>query len=159
MGLVAYASALAFFADPAQGAQSATSAASPGFSFEKHPEWDCDWALRENGGPVRGSIRRSEQSPVLEIFDPAFTGWSEIEEPELELSTGTGARRVEALSYVIHRAEAGSALSIFLDEDVRPIVGGATRLHIWRGGRPVLNLALSNTPSAEQLAACVSEGD
>lgn len=157
-GLVAYASAL-FFADPAQGSQPATSPASPVFSFEKHPEWDCDWALRESGGPIRGSIQRGEQSPVLEIFDPAFTGWSENEEPELALSTGAGANRVQALSYVIHRAETGSALSIFLDEDVRPIVGGAAQLHIWRHGRPVLNLALSNTPSAEQLAACVSEGD
>ena len=157
--MLGLAAALAFFLDPAQRGQSAVPAASPGLSFEKHSEWDCDWTLRENGGRVRGSIRRSEQSPVLEIFDPAFTGWSEVEEPELERSAGAEARRVEALSYVIHRAEGGSALSIFLDEDVRSIVGGAARLHIWRDGGPVLELALSNSPSADQLAACVSEGD
>jgi hypothetical protein len=155
-GLVAYASALVFFLDPAQGGQPAIS---PAFSFEKHSEWDCDWALRESGGPIRGSIRRSEQSPVLEIFDPAFTSWSDNEEPKLELSAGTEEKRVAALSYVIHWKEKGSALSIFLDEDVRPIVGGASQLHIWSDGRPVLNLKLSNTPSPAELAACVSEGD
>ena len=39
------------------------------------------------------------------------------------------------------------------------IVGGAKQLQIWRDGRPVLNLALANTPSVKELAACVSEGD
>ena len=127
-------------------------------SFERRA--DCDWVMRGSAkGEVRGSITRGEQSPVLHIVDPLFNGWSEVNDPVLALSAGGSGRRVEALGYVIHSREANSSLSIFLNEKVRRIVGGARQLQIWRDGRPVLNLALANTPSAKALAACVSEGD
>ncbi|HEU5481711.1 MAG TPA: hypothetical protein VFU80_01285 [Sphingomicrobium sp.] len=122
-------------------------------AFEKHAEFDCNW--RAKGA----SIGRGEQSPVLSIVDPKFESWSDNEDHAIELSAGGGSDRVEALSYVIHSAEKGSTLAIFLDAAARSVVGGARQLQIWKGGKPVLDLAFANTPSAEDLAACVSEGD
>lgn len=128
--------------------------------FEKHEELDCDWVMR---GPakeqVRASISRGEQSPVLHIVDPLFNSWSDVDYPTIELSVGRSGRRVVALAYVTHSKETSSSLGIFLDEKVRSVVGGAKQLQIWKDGRPVLSLPLANTPSAGELAACVSEGD
>lgn len=154
--LLIYLSALAALLTPGQ----TDGPAGPALRFEKHAELDCDWVMR---GParegVRGSISRGEQSPVLHIVDPLFNSWSEVSDPVIALSAGASGRRVEALGYVIHSREAGSSLGIFLNEKVRSIVGGARQLQIWKDGKLVLNLALANTPSANELAACVSEGD
>ena len=129
-------------------------------SFEKHAEFDCDWTMKSPaGGVIRGSIRRGEQSPVLTIVDPLFASWSDNADHAIQLSAGGPPDRVEALSYVIPSAEPGPYLAIFLDEKVRGVVGGAEQLQVWKDGKPVLTLALANTPSADELAACVSEGD
>jgi len=134
--------------------------ARPAVPFQRNAEIDCDWVMKDPAEPlIRGSISRGEQSPVLFIVDPVFKGWSDADYPTVELSVGGADRRVEALAYVTHSTEAGSLLGIFLDDEVRAVVGGAELLRIWKDGTPVLSLALANTPSAEELAACVSEGD
>ena len=160
MTLLAYLVALAALLAPGQTTGRERSPAPPAVPFEKHAELNCDWVMR---GPakeqVRASISRGEQSPVLHIVDPLFNSWSDVDYPTIELSAGGSGGRVEALAYVTHPKETGSSLSIFLNEKVRGVVGGAKQLRIWKDGRPVLNLALANTPSAKELAACVSEGD
>ena len=159
-GWLAYASALAAVSAPAQPDDRGIPPPRPAVPFEKHAEFDCDWVMQDPGEPrIRGSIRRGEQSPVLQIFDPVFESWSDNDYPTIELSAGGPGGRVEALAYVIHWAKEGSALGIFLDEEARGVVGRARQLQIWKDGKPVLDLALADTPSAEELAACVSEGD
>ena len=157
-GWLAYASALAAIWAPGQPDDRKIPPARPAVPFEKHAEFDCDWVMPAEP-LIRGSIRRGEQSPVLQIFDPVFNSWSDNDYPTVEISAGGPGGRVEALGYVIHWAKEGSALGIFLDEEARGVVGGASQLQIWKEGRPVLNLALADTPSAAELAACVSEGD
>lgn len=134
--------------------------ARPAVPFEKHAEIDCDWMMKDRGEPlIRGSISRGEQSPVLYILDPLFAGWSDNEDHEIELVESGSGKRARALAYVLHSKETSASLSIFLDAEARSVVGGAKYLTIWKDGRPVLNLAFANTPSAEELAACESEGD
>jgi hypothetical protein len=131
-------------------------------SFEKDAELNCYWVMRDAAQPlaIRGSIRPGEQSPELQIFDPMFDGWSDLDYPTVELSVGKSDARVEALAYVMPSTPArGPFLAIFLDEGARRVVGSASRLQIWKDGKPVLDMALADTPSAEELAACVSEGD
>ena len=160
MNLPAILPALAALLAVGQAGDGGSTPARQAVQFEKHAEHDCDWTMRDASGRlIRGSIRPGEQSPVLQIFDPMFDGWSDSDYPTVELSTDKGAP-VDALAYVIHSAPtAGSYLGIFLDEQVRAVVGSATHLQMRKDGTPVIDLALADTPSAEELAACVSEGD
>ena len=48
-----------------------------------------------------------------------------------------------------------STLSAYLDADARRLVGGATSVQLWRGGKLLVDVPLENTPSAKQLNACV----
>ena len=160
MTLLISLSALAALSAPGQPADHGAPPARPAISFEKHAEFDCDWVMRDAAAKsIRGSIGRGEQSPVLHIVDSAFKGWSEVDDPTLALSAGGRGGRVQALAYVIHSAAAGPSLNIFLDEKVRGVVGRARKLEIWKDGKLQLTLTLTNTPTARELAACVSEGD
>ena len=158
--MLAYLSALAALLAPGQTTDRERLPARPAVPFEKHAELDCDWVMR---GPakeqIRASISRGEQSPVLHIVDPLFNSWSDVDYPTIELSAGGTRRRVEALAYVTHPQETSSSLDIFLNGRARGILGGAKQLQIWKDGRLVLSLPLAKTPSADELAACVSEGD
>jgi hypothetical protein len=155
-------SALAALLAPGHAGDGGISPERPMVSFEKRTEFNCYWVMRDAAQPlaIRGSIRPGEQSPELQIFDPMFNDWSDIEYPTVELSAGGSGARGTALAYVSHSTPAhGPFLAIFLDEEARGVVGGAMQLQVWKDGRLVLDMALAGTPSAEELAACVSEGD
>jgi hypothetical protein len=130
--------------------------ARPAVPFEKHAEIDCDWMMKSPAEEwIRGSIGQGDGDPILYLVDPAFNGWSETEDQVVELSVGGSAELTEARAYAVAAGEGPSALGIYLDEDARKFVGGAEQVTVWKGGKPVLNLAFANTPSAAELDACV----
>ena len=122
----------------------------------------CNWRIT---GPDNKSLVASiEQGDelMLTLNDPAFLRWSELERPQVELTFDQDrGKRVLVRGWASH-ADAWSTSSMFglyLDAAARRALGGARRLVMRRGGRPVIDLPLAATPSRAMLDACVPPKD
>ncbi|HEU5481712.1 MAG TPA: hypothetical protein VFU80_01290 [Sphingomicrobium sp.] len=132
------------------------SPARPAVPFQKHAEVDCDWMMKSPAEElIRGSIGQGDDDPILYLVDPVFDGWSDTEDHSVELSAGGSGGRAKARAYATHGGGSPGSLGIYLNAEARQIVGGATAVQVWKDGKPVLNLAFANTPSAAELDACV----
>ena len=128
--------------------------ARPAVPFVKHAEVYCDWMMHDpNEKWIRGSIGQGDEDPVISFVDTVFASWSDSEDHHIEVSGGDPPRRVPARAWASTGGQ--GSIGFYMDAELRKLIGGATSLQIWKDGRPVLNLALANTPSAAELDACV----
>ena len=116
----------------------------------------CYWRAKEPGAVYdRVSVEAGDDNPFIVFNDPAFRKWSESARYTIELSANHQPRRVRIRGAWADVVPQLSTLSAYLDADARRLVGGATSVQLWRGGKLLVDVPLENTPSAEQLNACV----
>jgi hypothetical protein len=157
MDLPAYLSALAMLVAGGAAAEPGPPPARLAVPFVKHGDVDCDWMMRDPRERwIRGSIGRGDEDPVIGLVDTAFDSWSDGEEHAIEVSAGDPAHRVPATAWAGNAGgQAPGSIGFYMNADLRKLIGGAKSLQIWNGGKPVLNLVFANTPSVEELDACV----
>ena len=122
----------------------------------------CNWRI--TGPDDRSLVASIEQGDelMLTLDDPAFLGWSELERPQIELTFDQNpGKRVLVKGWATHgvAGSTSSTFGLYLDAATRRALGGARRLVLRRGGRPVIDLPLAATPDAAELDACVPPKD
>ena len=119
----------------------------------------CSWDMHAKGKEkwIRGGIGRGDENPMINFVDRAFDGWSDSERHAIEVSVGDPKRRLPASAWASKGSEAPGSAAFYMDAPMRRLIGGATSLQIWKGGKPVFNTRLANTPSAAELDACIQK--
>jgi hypothetical protein len=118
---------------------------------------DCVWRMHDKSEKwIRGGIGRGDEDPMIDFVDWAFHGWSDSERHAIEISVGDPARRLPATAWSTSGGgQTPGSLAFYMDAKLRQMIGGATSLQVWKGGKPVFSTLLANTPTAAQLDACV----
>lgn len=117
----------------------------------------CTWTMRERKGEwTRGSIERGDEDPMMGLDDNVFKSWSDSEDHMIEVSVGDAERRLPARAWATYGGdEAPGSIGFYMDSELRKLIGGATSVQVWKGGKPVFNTLLANTPSSAELDDCV----
>jgi hypothetical protein len=151
-------------APPTEPNAPATAAAGPNFPparalvpFVRDAGTDCIWTMHDKSEKwIRGSIGRGDEDPVFDFVDPAFAGWSDSDRHPIEVSAGDPARRLPASAWAAGaESTTPGSIGFYANAQLRKLIGGASSIQIWKGGKPIFNAALANTPSAAELDACV----
>ena len=119
-------------------------------------ERDCGWWLsRDDGKSHLVSIGRGD-GVLLSLSDAAFRDWSEEGRPAVELILDRDQRRrIRTTGWVTKGGDTTASFGLYLDAAARRAISRATRLELFRDGKPVVDLFLSETPSRDELDACV----
>lgn len=121
-------------------------------------EVDCSWTMHDRPREkwIRGGIGRGDDDPVINFVDRAFYDWSDSEDHKIEISVGDPARRLPASGWASNAGgQTPGSIGFYMDAKLRQLIGGATSVQIWKGGKAVYHAVLSGTPTAAQLDACV----
>lgn len=117
----------------------------------------CYWTMHDpNEKWIRGGIGRGDQDPVIDFVDRAFYDWSDSEDHKIEVSVGDPALRLPASAWASNAAgQTPGSIGFYMDAKLRQLIGGATSVQIWKGGKAVYHAVLAGTPTAAELDACV----
>lgn len=118
----------------------------------------CHWTMHAKGEKwVRGDIGQGDEDPILSLVDHAFDGHGYAVDIPIEVSVGDPARRLPAKGWASPPGaeDMPGSMALYLDAPLRALIGGATSVQIWFGGRPVYHAVLANTPDKGTLDACV----
>ena len=130
----------------------------PAVPFVEVGDVGCHWTMhdKEREKWIRGGIGQGDEDPILDLVDSAFDSWSNSEEHAIEVSAGDSSRRLPATAWASPSdGETPGSIGFYMDADLRQMIGGATSLQIWKGGKAVYSGLLSATPSAAELDSCV----
>jgi hypothetical protein len=147
--------ALADAAAPAKP-DAAAAAAAPVKPWVKTKDATCDWWLsREDGHSLRAAIGADWENVSLTFGDPIFNTWPEAGYPKVELRFNRDPkRRVKTQGWATH-GQGFAMFGINLTPEAMKKMGGATTVELIRHGKTVITLPLAETPSADELIACI----
>lgn len=118
----------------------------------------CQWTMHGKGETwIRGDIGQGDDDPILSLVDHAFDGHGYAVDIPIEVSVGDPARRLPAKGYASPTGEGDmpGSIAFTMDAPLRALIGGATSVQIWFGGKPVYHALLADTPGKAELDACV----